>query len=76
VVTCPKCQKNDHTLENCWRDEICDVCGIKGHIAKVCSQRPKDGAPATKSSQSCSAGTKTVTAQSGDQDIAGAYPYL
>ncbi len=49
VITCPKCQKNGHTMEDCWRDEICDVCGNKGHISEVCSQRPKDGAPAAKS---------------------------
>jgi hypothetical protein len=49
AVTCPKCQKNGHTLENCWRDGVCDVCGNTGHIAEVCSQRPKDGTPTTKS---------------------------
>jgi hypothetical protein len=48
VVTCPKCQKNGHTLENCWRDEVSDICGNTGHIAKVC-QLLKDVAPAAKS---------------------------
>jgi hypothetical protein len=48
VVTYPKCQKNGHTMEDCWRDEVCDTCGIKGHISKVCSRFIKAGASAAK----------------------------
>jgi hypothetical protein len=35
-VTCPRCEKNGHSADNCWKDKICAKCGIQGHIAAYC----------------------------------------
>jgi hypothetical protein len=44
IPTCTLCHKQGHTAASCWTTKICDCCGVKGHIAKVCPQRQRANA--------------------------------
>jgi hypothetical protein len=49
-LTCDKCGRKGHLINDCWRDVICGKCGKVGHITDVCRQgkKPTGGAPDAK----------------------------
>ena len=45
--SCVKCGKSDHGVETCWQNVMCQLCGVKGHVASVC----RSGGPLNSTSR-------------------------